>query len=390
MELSKEQQYWLENDFLAKLLKVLPAHVFWKNKHGVYLGCNDKFAQSLGFSSPDEIIGKTDYDLPPNKNDSAAYIADDQYVMDSGKPKLHIEEEQTFPDGRKLHLLTSKVPIFSKEGEVLGILGIYIDVTNLKETELALKNAKEEAEQSNELKSEFISNMQHDIRTPFVGVYSVVDLLARQETDAKKKVLLEQVTNCAKELMDYCNGILDFSRIESKSLPVINKSFRLRKIVESAITIEKMAALDKHLDLSLEYDDKLPPVVMGDSYRLKRILINLISNAIKFTESGFVKVFVSINSQEQIARHIVVKFTIEDSGIGIPDDKKALIYERFSKVTPSNKGTYKGLGLGLRIVKQFVEELDGDIHLKTQTNNGSKFVIFLPFKIPLSNEIIDE
>lgn len=201
---------------------------------------------------------------------------------------------------------------------------------------------------------------------------------------------MHDVAICAKELMDYCDGILDFSRIESESFPIVSKSFTLRKLVDSVITIETIAAKNKELDLSLQYDSQLPIAVIGDPYRLKRILINLVSNAIKFTKQGFAKLSVSLSQDNQDDRKVVVKFEIEDSGMGIPDDKKALIYERFAKVIPSNKGLYKGLGLGLRIVKQFIDELDGDIHLTTEIEKGSTFVVFLPFKVPLSNEIIDE
>ncbi len=375
-------------DMLENIIAVMPGTVYWMNKDGVYLGCNDNEARAIGLSSRKDIVGKRNVDLsgflipevldPVNKK-----------VMDTGKP-ITLEEPATLPDGTKGTFISSKVPIKNDKDEVIGMVGISINITDRKKQEQELRMAKEEAEKSNKIKSDFISNMEHDIRTPFVGIYGMIDILAHQETDPEKKSILRDVSICAKELMDYCDGILDFSRIESESFPIVSKSFILRKVVGSAIAIETIAAKRKKLELSFQYDKQLPAVVIGDPYRLKRILINLVSNAIKFTKEGFTKLSVSLDKHNQDTRRIVAKFTIEDSGMGIPDDKKALIYERFTKVVPSNKGLYKGLGLGLRIVKQFVDELDGDIHLKSEMNKGSTFVVFLPFKIPLSNEIIDE
>jgi two-component system, OmpR family, aerobic respiration control sensor histidine kinase ArcB len=232
--------------------------------------------------------------------------------------------------------------------------------------------------------------MEHDIRTPFVGVYGMINLLAERETDSEKKSILSDVSLCAKELLDYCDSILDFSKIEAQSFPVVAKAFNLKKLVDSVMTIESIAAKHKKLNFSLNYDNELPPVVIGDPYRLKRILINLISNAIKFTKEGFVRLSASVSRQIPETRNLIVNFSVSDSGIGIPKDKKELIYERFTRVVPSNKGLYKGQGLGLRIVKQFVDELDGDIHLKSEVGEGSTFTIFLALKIPLSDEIIDE
>lgn len=373
---------------LENVIAVMPGNVYWLNKEGVYLGCNDNQAKLIKLSSRKEIVGKRNIEIP------GFFIPEvlDKYnkeVIKTGK-SITVEEPAVLPDGRNAIFLSSKVPLYNGNNEIVGIVGISIDITDRKRQEQELMIAKEEAERSNKVKSDFISNMEHDIRTPLVGVYGMIDILANQETDLEKKSLLKEVSICAKELMDYCDGILDFSRIEAESFPIVSKSFTLRKVVESIITIETIAAKHKKLDLSFSYDERLPIVVCGDPYRLKRILINLLSNAIKFTKEGYAKLSVRLNSQDYENRKIVITFTIEDTGMGIPDDKKALIYERFTKIVPSNKGLYKGLGLGLRIVKQFVDELDGDIHLKSEISKGSTFMLFLPFKLPLSNKVIDE
>lgn len=129
----EEERYWLERDFVMDLLKQLPTHVFWKNADLVFLGCNDTFAKALGFSSADEIVGKTDYDLPVKKEQGDIFRADDRQIMESGQPKLNIEEERTFLDGRKAFLLTNKVPLVNKKNnKTMGILGVFNDITELK------------------------------------------------------------------------------------------------------------------------------------------------------------------------------------------------------------------------------------------------------------------
>ena len=133
MVITPSQRFLLESGFVLELLKQIPASVFWKDKNSVYLGCNDAFAHSLGLSSPEEIIGKTDYDLPTTKEESDAFRADDKQVMKSKQPKLNIEESQTLSNGKKVTLLTNKVPLLDSKKKVIGILGIYHDITERKQ-----------------------------------------------------------------------------------------------------------------------------------------------------------------------------------------------------------------------------------------------------------------
>jgi signal transduction histidine kinase len=183
-------------------------------------------------------------------------------------------------------------------------------------------------------------------------------------------------------LYDYCNGILDFSTAEMGSLPLLEKELDLKELVTNVVKMETPAVNFQKLKLLLNYDDNIPPKLLGDEYRLKRILINLISNAIKFTKKGFIEVSV-ILAKKVDKENILLKFTVLDTGIGIPEDKQDIIYEKFAKLTPSNSGLYKGIGFGLTMVKQFIKELDGEISLKSELGEGSTFTCIIPFKIPL-------
>lgn len=287
------------------------------------------------------------------------------------------------PDGEIRWILDRGFPVFDEAGVCRGVTGVAVDITKEKQAEEILRKAKEEAEMANLLKTEFIRNMEHDIRTPFNGILGLASYLWEHETDTEKKELLGDITHSAKDLLDYCNNILDFSRIEIGSLPVIEKKFNLQKLLESIIAIEKPAAKFKKLNLHLDYPDNIPPLLIGDQYRLQQILINLVSNAIKFTKEGQVTLAAELVKQEN-PREVVIAYKVTDTGIGIPEEKQDFIYEKFGRLSPANKGIYKGAGLGLRIVKQFIDEMSGDIEVKSQPSKGSTFICTILFKIPLA------
>lgn len=375
--------------YLDNIINNLPHFIFWKDADSVFQGCNKKFAESVSLESPKDIIGKTDYDMPWSKRQSDLYREDDQRVIDTGIAKLNYEEKQRQLDNTEKVMLVSKVPIYDESKKIIGVLGIYTDITDRKQAEEALRIAKEEAEKANKIKSEFIRNMEHDVRTPFNGIWGLASYLWEHEPEGEKKELLGDIVQSAKELLDYCNGILDFSRIEHRSLAVIEKKFDIKTFMENIISVETPAAKIKKLALPLECPADIPRYVIGDQYRLQRILINLVSNAIKFTKTGYVKLGVKFIKQLN-ERTIFLAFIVEDSGIGIPQEKQDFIYEKFTKINPSNEGIYKGIGLGLRIVKQFIEELGGEIQLKSEIGKGSRFVCTIPFKLPLISDEDDE
>lgn len=380
-----------ERDRIAKNLNQIvnctPGSLYWKDKAGRYLGCNLFMVQTSGLNSLNDVIGKTDVEL---WSESAGKIRkNDLYVIKSGKT-VFFDEEVRIPSGEMLYFTGVKMPLKNEQNEIVGVIGNSLDITKLKKTEEELRLAKEEAEAANQLKMEFIRNMHHDIRTPFSGIVGLTDSLLFKETDSEKREVLGYILNSGKELLSFCNNILDFSKAEMGVLPVLSKSFNLPNLLDRIVLMETPAVQLKNLKLTVNYDRNAPKIIIGDSYRLERILINLVSNAIKFTEKGYIKVSVHLEKTENKNRRFVFKFMIEDTGIGIPNDKKDLIYERFSKVNPSNQGVYRGQGLGLRIVKQFLDEMDGDIHLKSKANKGSTFTLLLPFKKPLTDGILDE
>jgi two-component system aerobic respiration control sensor histidine kinase ArcB len=366
--------------YLENIISCMPCYVYWKDVDFVYLGCNELSAKLLKLNTKKDIVGKTDYDFGVPKEIADAYRKIDEEIIRTGKPQLNIEEYHQI-EGDSRELLGNKMPIFNENGKIIGLVGIAVDITERKKWEKELIKAKEAAESANKLKSEFIHNMEHDIRTPFVGILGITNILEELETDSTKKQMILDIYFCAQELLEYSCGILDFSRIDAGEFPVNSRKFDINELVNSIAFIETPAAKMKGLDFRVEFDTDVPSFLIGDEYRLKRILINLLSNAIKFTPKGYVKL--TVKSLKKERRNILLNFIVEDSGIGIKKEKLNTIYEKFGRLMPSNQGLYKGHGFGLRIVKQFVEEMEGDIEINSTLGEGSQFICTLSFKLPL-------
>ena len=365
---------------LSAIIKGLPGSIYYKDPQGVYLGANDHAWQMIGLSSEDEIIGKTDFDLF-SVAEAKQFRINDLEVMHT-KQEVVREEVVLSSEGKTLVQLSTKKALIAKDGSVLGILSNTIDITLFKKLEIELLEAKEKAELENQTKTNFIRNIEHDIRTPFSGIYGLTEYLYSKETDPNKKEMLEEIKNSAKELLDYCNGILDLSNIDSNMHAIIEKPFNLRDLINGVIKIETPAAHLKMLVITSQIDDELPVILIGDPQRLQRILINLLSNAIKFTNTGHVKLMVVVGKWID-NRHTIIRFILEDTGIGIPLDQQDRIYEKFYRLDPTNRGIYKGSGLGLYVVKQSLAEIGGDIQLKSMGGVGSTFICDVPFKLPL-------
>lgn len=368
---------------LKSIIYNLPGDIYWKDTAGVWLGVNKTGLESLirmGFAkSEEDVIGKTDYQLF-DKSTADEYRKNDLEVMRLGVQNT-TEEAVLLPNGQTIIQLSTKRPLRDESGQIIGIVGNTIDITHLKKIEADLRIAKENAEQLSSVKMDFIRNMEHDIRTPLTGAWGISKYLHEQEnSDPEKKELLGGITSCVKELLSFCDTIIHFSRLDSKIIPLSNAAFDVRQLLTRLYDMEWLAAKDKQLDLLFECDDDVPTLIMGDEYRLYRILLNLISNAIKFTHAG--KVYMHVKQAKKMQNTILLEFIIQDTGIGIPQDKQSYIFEIFSRINPSNQGKYTGLGLGLHIVKRYIQELKGDIIVESEIEKGSTFICTIPFGLP--------
>lgn len=382
----KKQQDELESKIeqvdlpLEHILAHMPGHVYWKNKNGVYLGCNDSQAKTLGLSFGRDVIGKTDFDLPWGQELAKAYRENDLRIMKTGVSET--VEEVALINGEKVVYLSFKTSLKNKCGETVGILGISIDINKQKEAEEKLMQAKELAEAANMAKTEFLENMRHDIRTPLCAIASFAELLNSENLDKNTiKKFTASLDKASKELLRFLNEVLESINVASGEIPLLKKKFNFRETLENVVALHYPIALEKQLTLRLHIDEKIPENLIGDPARIYRIILELLVNALKFTKNGHVNVFVKLGKKEE--QDVVIKIFVEDTGIGISPEKQQDLFVRFKRLTPSYQGIYKGAGLGLSIVKKFLEDIKGEIYVDSQLNEGTKFVCIIPLKEPL-------
>lgn len=367
-----ESQIYLEN-----LIAAMPGHVYWKDINGVYLGSNDRNAQIAGLARGKDLIGKTDFELPWKEHASKLREADIQ-VMKTGKPII-TEESGYIADNIFITVLSHKSPLYDLKKNIIGTVGTSLDITELKRIQLALNEAKEKAEVANQAKSEFIANMSHDIRTPFNGILSLMHFLSMQEQDPEKKEYMTLVVNTAQALLNFLNEVLEMTEIESGSYPITIAQFSLQALIQDIITMMHASIHQKGLELIYNYSDALPINFLGDRLRIHRILLNIVSNSLKFTSSGSIKIAASI--EDLTSDSITVKLSVADTGIGIPEDKFEAIFEKFTRLELAHQGIYNGTGLGLGIVKQYLTDIGGSIKVESKLEEGSTFTCYIPLRI---------
>jgi two-component system aerobic respiration control sensor histidine kinase ArcB len=375
---AKEQAEFTLDNIVANM----PGHVYWKDKEGIYLGCNNRQAQSLGLYYGFEVIGKTDFDLPWAKDVANTFKENDIRIMELGKTETIEENAQI--DGEEAVVLSQKAPLRDKDGNVVGVLGISIDITERKRFEAALKDEKERAEAANRAKTDFLENMRHDLRTPLMGITGFAKIIRDEVSEPKTKAHVDNLTASSFALLDLLNEILETIKINSGEVPLLKKKFDLKKRLMNVINLNKARAAHKSINLVFDYDENIPMYLIGDSMRVHRIALELVTNAINFTGVGSVKLIVQLAKTSD--RDCVVKLIVEDTGIGIEASQQQEVFTQFKRLTPSSKGTYKGAGLGLAMVKQLLNDIDGEVYVESQLGVGTKFTCLFSLKIPLVND----
>ena len=282
------------------------------------------------------------------------------------------EKRTTSKNGQDMWLELKTYPII-EEGKISGVIEYIRDITKRKRAEMGIRIAKEAAEAANRTKSQFLANMSHEIRTPMNGIIGMTELVLETDlTDKQRKYLvLAQKSACS--LMNVINDILDFSKIEAKKLELFETEFNLGDLVKQATAFLSILAKEKHITLDCIIYPGLPELILGDADRIRQVLINLIGNAVKFTEKGKVEVRVQAAASE-------VLFTITDTGPGIPAGKLDDLFNSFTQLDGSLTRKYGGTGLGLAISKRLVEMMNGSIWVESEEGKGSTFSFTVPHK----------
>lgn len=381
-------------DYLENIISLLPGHIFWKDLNCRFVGCNTLQAQVAGLKSRDEIVGKSAYDIinknqPESERRKQAFAIDavDKEIMRTGQTKI-IEEPLIDQNGEERIFLSQKVPLKNKNNEIVGLLGIAIDITEQKRLEERLRHASAMAETANQLKTEFIQNMQHDIRTPISGIWSLFNNMTQSKDLRQFRDAIPFAEKASSELLRLCNEVIDFENIEYGDKPIYSHKFSLIDTAHGVINLNSVAAIAHDTRLTLDIANDVPDIIKGDDYRLKKILINLVGNAVKFTEHG--QVTLKIQSLVLTERKVSLRFSVIDTGIGIPPEKIDKVFEKFTRLNPSNTGKFKGVGLGLHIVKKFASEIDADLDVVSNVGKGSTFSLDVIFDLPVANLLADE
>lgn len=373
-----------EIETLKAIISKMPGNVYWRNKEGKYLGNNLNNAALLGLNHPDDIIGKTLSDLVAPA--TAAVIDKTDYeIMATGKETV-LEELGYDPKGHPAYYLSHKSPLFNKDGKIIGLLGLSVNINDQKRAQELLRVAKKKAEAASRAKSQFLSMISHEFRTPLTSILGFIRFLEKQTLSPEdKKECLNHITQSGSYLLSLVNNILDYNKLEAGKLNLNMAAFNLKETANEVLSILSGAAKNKKISLLLEYDDHAPFLFISDNNAIKQLLINLISNAIKFTEKGHV--LLRIENIENDTKNATLKISVEDTGIGIPPDEIGTVFRRFHQLdnTYTRSSSLTGTGLGLSIVKKLGALLGSRIEVKSTVNQGSTFY----FNISLKKDLLD-
>jgi len=364
--------------FLRSIVENIPYMIFVKDARDLrFLRFNQAGEQLLGYRR-EELIGKNDYDFFPVE-EADFFTGHDRQVL-AGRRPVDIPEEriQTRVHGSRL-LHTKKIPILDEHGAPLYLLGISEDITEQRRVQLELERAKEAAETASTAKSEFLARMSHEIRTPLNGIIGMTELALEATSTEEWRECLETVRGSAGSLLRVLNDVLDFSKIEAGRLELEAERFDLDATVRAAIKPFELRARERGLAFDYVAGPELPAIVVGDALRLRQVLLNLLDNAVRFTERGEVRVTAGV--AERGAEHVLLRFRVADTGIGVPADKQASIFESFTQVDGSITRRFGGTGLGLAIVRRIVELMGGRIGLESAPGRGSAFCFTARFAV---------
>jgi signal transduction histidine kinase len=300
------------------------------------------------------------------------------------KKSYEVEHPFTLPGNRKKWLLGSGEPVINESGEVIKIRGVARDITAQKERDAAIK-AKEFAELANQAKSEFLANMSHEIRTPLNGVIGFSDLLLKTSLDENQKVYMNNINHSANLLLEIINDILDFSKIESGKFELFFEPVNIRTLAQQVVDLFKSHAMNKNIELNLIIDPNVPEWIVADIVRLKQILVNLIGNAVKFTNFG--EVLLQIEQIKSVKNKFsTLRLSVIDTGIGIKEENLNKIFQSFVQEDVSTSKKFGGTGLGLSISNKILEKWNSKIEVNSIHGEGSNFNFTITFEIAKSSQ----
>ena len=363
-------------EFMRTLVNGTPHPIYVRDRQGLLQSCNDSYLETFG-AKREDVIGKTIMQgAISNAFEAREYQADYQRVVDEGAPLI---VDRTLNIGsKKLTIYHWVLPYRDSTGEVQGIIGGWVDISERRRLFDELRAAKERADAANRAKSTFLATMSHEIRTPMNAVIGMLELtLKRDGNDALDRSAIKVAYDSAKDLLELIGDILDIARIESGRLSLVPERVNLGETLEGVVKVFEGLARQKNLDLVLDFPSRdQQPDVMTDPLRLKQIVSNLISNAIKFTEQGKVEITVRLKAVED-SDQLSMELQVSDSGAGISEDDQRRLFQPFVQTDNNGQQARSGAGLGLVICRSLCEMMGGNLHLSSQSGVGTQVRVCL-------------
>jgi len=380
LEKQLSEAYETAQQNFQQIIDSVDALVFWKDTSSTYLGCNKSLLDYYGIKSLSSIIGKRDRDII-DQNLADALVKNDNFVMQK-KGSIVFDEELCLPSNEDAYLIAKKSPLLDDKGDIRGIIGVSIDITERKKLEEETKRQKEELEEKDRLKRLFVKNFSHDAKAPFesiVGATQLLMALSKKYPEFNKTVakIDNGVMAINKILNQMCTAIMNGQFGEK----VYSKKFDFSKMIEGEIELAKTSIkLGQVIEITVDIDKRIPKTIYGDELKVSQILRNLLCNAIKHSKTGETgQIKLAVNRVDAPKGKIKISFTVSDTGIGIAEKDKDKIYEYGRRLVKSYTDNIPGIGLGLHMVKNHVDVLGGTIDCHSELGKGTRFDVELTF-----------
>ncbi len=364
---------------LASIVESSDDAIISKNLQSIVQTWNRAAERLFGYSA-EEMIGQSITKvIPPEMPDEEPLIL---AKLKKGQRIEHYETVRMRKDGERIDVALTVSPIRDQSGEIIGASKIVRDITKskrLKDELDVLQKTLSVVEEASKLKSSFISTLSHEIRSPLGGIISLAEILATEEDlPANAKGIADAILDASRSLFNVLNELLDFSKVEAGKVHLENRMFSLRATIIDVIRIINPSRTKKGLLLRSIVDPDIPEFISGDELRVRQVLLNLASNAVKFSHEG--AIYISANLVESKDDTLLIEFKVTDTGIGLSEDTIERLFQPFVQADPSTSRVFGGTGLGLSIAKSYVELMGGEIGVQSKPKEGSTFWFRIPFQ----------